>query len=105
MRTADEMVGDEGTAVNATAGAVEGVRRLFRYGGQTFPDPGPAYSVENVLRHLQGFLPELAQAKVEEKQLPDGMLEITFSKQVARKGAACQGAARKRMAEGHADAG
>jgi PRTRC genetic system protein C len=100
MITADAMVGDGRTAVSATAGAVAGVRRLFRYGGQTFPDPGPAYSVENVLRHLQGFLPELAQAKVEEKQLPDGTLEITFSKQVARKGAA-----RKGTAEGHADAG
>jgi PRTRC genetic system protein C len=105
MRTADEMVGDEGTAVNATAGAMAAVRRLFRYGGQTFPDPGPEYSVEHVLRHLQGFLPELAQAKVEEKQLPDGTLEITFSKQVARKGAARKGAARQGTAEGHADAG
>jgi hypothetical protein len=35
----------------------------------------------------EGFLPELGHAKTEEKLLEDGTLEITFSKQVTRKGA------------------
>lgn len=62
-------------------------RRIFRYGGQSFPDPGAAYSSEDVRRHLQTFLPELGHARTEEKVLPDGTLEVTFSKQVTRKGA------------------
>lgn len=34
------------------------------------------------------YLPELGPAKTEEKLLEDGTLEITFSKQVTRKGLA-----------------
>ena len=75
------------TAVHATAGASGYTRRVFKYGGQTFPDPGRQYSVENVLRHLQTFLPELGHARTEETLLADGTLEVTFSKQVTRKGA------------------
>ena len=62
-------------------------QRVFRYDGQTFPDPGPAYTVEQVLTHLRGFFPELGQARTIEKRLPDGTLEITFRKRVTRKGA------------------
>ena len=60
--------------------------RLFKYGDKTFPDPGAEYSAEQVLQHLRTFLPELGHASVTEKTLPDGALEITFSKQVTRKG-------------------
>jgi PRTRC genetic system protein C len=63
------------------------VRRVFRYGDKTFPDPGSEYSPEQVLNHLKTYLPELGHAKTEEKLLEDGTLEITFSKQVTRKGA------------------
>ena len=63
------------------------VRRTFRYGDKTFPDPGAQYSPEQVLNHLKGFFPELGHAKTEEKTLADGTLEITFSKQVTHKGA------------------
>ena len=61
-------------------------QRIFRYGDQTFPDPGPQYSVEQILSHLKGYFPELGHAKTEEKQMDDGTLEFTFSKQVTRKG-------------------
>lgn len=61
-------------------------RRIFRYGDKSFPDPGSEYSPEQVLNHLKGFFPELGHAKTEEKILADGTLEITFSKQVTRKG-------------------
>ena len=62
-------------------------RRIFRYGDKTFPDPGAEYSVDNVLHHMCAFFPELGHAKTEEKTLADGTQEITFSKQVTRKGA------------------
>jgi PRTRC genetic system protein C len=62
------------------------VQRIFRYADQTFPDPGPQYSVEQILSHLKGYFPELGHAKTEEKCLEDGTLEITFRKQVTRKG-------------------
>ncbi|MCB0031028.1 MAG: hypothetical protein KDE28_24115, partial [Anaerolineales bacterium] len=55
-------------------------------GQQTFPDPGAEYSTEQVLNHLRAFFPELGHARMDEKTLADGTLEITFSKQVTRKG-------------------
>lgn len=61
-------------------------RRVFRYGDKEFPDPGGEYSPEQVLNHLKSYFPELGHAKTEEKVLDDGTLEITFSKQVTRKG-------------------
>ena len=61
--------------------------RIFKYADKTFPDPGAEYSVEQVLAHLRTFFPELGHAKTEEKTLDNGTQEITFSKQVTRKGA------------------
>ena len=61
--------------------------RIFKYADKIFPDPGPEYSAAQVLQHLRTFFPELGHAKTEEKTLDNGMLEITFSKQVTRKGA------------------
>ncbi|MCP4288868.1 MAG: hypothetical protein GY792_31340, partial [Gammaproteobacteria bacterium] len=61
-------------------------RRVFKYGSTEFPDPGSEYTPEQILAHLKGFYPELGHAKIEKKTLPDGALEITFSKQVTRKG-------------------
>jgi PRTRC genetic system protein C len=61
-------------------------KRVFTYGQQTFPDPGAEYSAEQVLNHLRTFFPELGHARVDEKTLADGTLEIAFSKQVTRKG-------------------
>jgi len=62
------------------------VRRLFKYGSHTFEDPGPEYTAEHVLHQLKTFFPALGHARVDEKTLPDGTLEISFSKQVTRKG-------------------
>ena len=61
-------------------------RRVFRYGEKEFPDPGPEYSIAQILQHLKTYFPELGHAKTEEKMLDDGTLEVTFSKQVTRKG-------------------
>lgn len=63
-------------------------RRVFVYDGHTFDDPGAEYSVEQVQNHLVAYFPAMAHAAVEEKALPDGTREITFRKQVARKGCA-----------------
>ena len=60
--------------------------RIFKYADKTFPDPGPEYSVAQVLQHLRTFFPDLGHARTEEKTLADGTREITFSKQVTRKG-------------------
>ena len=30
-------------------------RRVFKYGGKEFPDPGAEYTSEHVLNHLKGF--------------------------------------------------
>lgn len=62
------------------------VRRVFRYGGKTFSDPGSEYTPEQILNQLKTYFPELGHAKIEEKRLADGTLEISFSKQVTRKG-------------------
>lgn len=61
-------------------------RRVFKYGGKAFPDPGAAYTSQQVLEHIKGFFPELGNATIDEKELEDGTLEITFSKQVTTKG-------------------
>lgn len=61
-------------------------RRVFVYDGHRFDDPGAEYSVEQVQNHLVLYFPAIAHAVVEEKTLPDGTREITFRKQVARKG-------------------
>ncbi|MDT8307647.1 MAG: PRTRC system protein C [Anaerolineae bacterium] len=61
-------------------------RRIFIYGDHRFDDPGSEYTAEQIRQHLVQYYPELAHATTEEKTLPDGTMEITFRKQVARKG-------------------
>lgn len=61
-------------------------RRIFIYGDHRFDDPGATYTIEQIRTHLTAYFPELAHATMEEKRLPDGTVEITFRKQVARKG-------------------
>ena len=60
--------------------------RVFKYGGKVFPDPGAEYTSQQVLDHIKNFFPELGNATIDETQLKDGTLEITFSKQVTTKG-------------------
>ncbi len=69
-----------------TAQTNEQPRRVFRYGSTEFPDPGSEHTPQHILAHLTTYYPELGNAKIEEKTLPDGTLEITFSKQVTQKG-------------------
>jgi PRTRC genetic system protein C len=66
-------------------------RRVFVYGDHRFDDPGVQYTTEQVRQHLVQYFPEMAHATVEEKTLPDGTAEVTFRKQVARKGSADSG--------------
>jgi len=60
--------------------------RIFKYGDQTYDDPGEEYTVEDVKRHLTTYFPELAQATIEEKTQDDGTVEVTFVKQAGKKG-------------------
>ena len=60
--------------------------RIFKYLDFTFPEPGAEFTAEQVRQHLAGIYPEIAYASTEEKELPDGTVEITFRKQIARKG-------------------
>ncbi len=66
--------------------ATAAARRVFIYGDHRFEDPGGEYTVEQIRQHLVQYFPEMAHATVEEKTLPDGTVEVTFRKQVARKG-------------------
>lgn len=61
-------------------------QRIFRYGDHTIPDPGLAFTPEQVRAHLVTYFPELAQATIQETTLADGTVEITFRKQVTTKG-------------------
>ena len=65
--TTEEVPITDDTAVPATAGATGYARRIFKYGGQTFPDPGAEYSADNVLHHPPAFLPGVGRAKKEGK--------------------------------------
>ncbi len=62
-------------------------KRVFKYDGKTYEDPGAEYTIEQIKQHLAGTFPEVAQAKAEEKTLDDGTLEITFVKRAGTKGA------------------
>lgn len=61
-------------------------RRIFIYNEHRFNDPGAEYTIEQIQQHLVQYFPEVAHATTEEKTLADGTVEITFRKQVARKG-------------------
>ncbi len=73
------------------------VKRLFVYGDQTFNDPGPAYTTDQIRSHLAAFFPELGQATIAERQREDGVVEITFHKQITTKGGGDATAETKRI--------
>ncbi len=63
--------------------------RIFKYNGQSYADPNTetvTYTVEEIQKQLAGVFPEIAQASVEKKTLPDGTEEITFVKKAGTKG-------------------
>jgi len=70
---------------NSTQNSVP-VRRVFRYGDHEFDDPGREYTVDQVRQILLPYFSELAHPTTDEKMLEDGTLQITFRKQVRRKG-------------------
>ena len=72
------------------------VKRIFIYGDQTFADPGAVYTPDQIRAHLSAFFPELGQATIVEKQREDGVVEITFHKQITTKGSGAATAASSR---------
>jgi PRTRC genetic system protein C len=61
--------------------------RVFKYGDQSWADPGEQYTEKDVQNQLATFLPELTNAGVQKKNLPDGTVEIEFVKKSGTKGA------------------
>lgn len=61
-------------------------RRVFLYDNQVFEDPGPEYSVQDVLNFLATTYPELGNGTWTSRNLPDGGEEITFVKVTGEKG-------------------
>ncbi len=60
--------------------------RLFLYDGQVFEDPGPEYSIQDVLDFLAQTYPELGNGTWTSRTLPDSTEEITFVKVTGEKG-------------------
>ena len=65
-------------------------RRVFLYDNQVFEDPGPEYSVQDVLNFLATTYPELGNGTWTSRTLPDdatgAVEEITFVKVTGEKG-------------------
>ena len=61
-------------------------KRVFVYDGQYFEDPGPEYTIEDVLRFLASTYPELENGAWNSRLMPDGAEEITFIKVTGEKG-------------------
>lgn len=70
-----------------TTAITTSANRIFKYGTHSFPDPGGQHTTEDVLNHLRAYFPELGNASTEQTTLANGTIEITFHKQVTRKGA------------------
>jgi PRTRC genetic system protein C len=60
--------------------------RVFRYEDQTYEDPGPEFTNEDVRASLVAVFPELAKATIETTDLPDGRVEVRFVKRAGTKG-------------------
>ncbi len=60
--------------------------RIFRYNHHVYADVDPGFSPEDVRRALVQHFPKLATARIEEKVLEDGAVEVRFVEDVGRKG-------------------
>jgi len=60
--------------------------RVFKYGTHRFENIDPAFSPEDVRRALVQHFPKLATARIQEKTLPNGDVEIEFVEVVGQKG-------------------
>ena len=61
-------------------------KRVFLYGGKVFEDPGPEYSIQDIMGFLAETYPELTSGTWSSRALPDGSEEITFVKVTGEKG-------------------
>jgi PRTRC genetic system protein C len=61
-------------------------KRVFVYDGQYFEDPGPEYTIEDVLNFLAQTYPELENGAWHSRRMPDDTEEITFVKVTGEKG-------------------
>lgn len=65
--------------------------RIFKYNDNTFQDPGPEWSVEDVKSALAQSFPEIAQSTTTQRDLGNGDTEIVFIKKSGTKGAGNNG--------------
>lgn len=61
-------------------------KRVFLYDGQYFEDPGPEYTITDVLNFLAQTYPELENGTWHSRLMPDDTEEITFVKVTGDKG-------------------
>lgn len=71
--------------------------RVFKYGDQSWEDPGQEFSNEDVRQQLTTVFPELARADIVTTDLPDGRVQVEFVKRAGTKGCA------SRFAETHVE--
>lgn len=60
--------------------------RVFKYGDQSWEDPGPQFSNEDVRQQLTTVFPELARADIVTTDLEDGRQQVEFIKRAGTKG-------------------
>jgi PRTRC genetic system protein C len=66
--------------------------RVFVVDGREFPDPNPAWTIEEVRQHMAGYFPELSNAETKESKRPNkdnpAVMDdiIEFKKRVGTKG-------------------
>lgn len=65
-------------------------KRIFKYDGREFQDPGSHYSNEEVRDSLRVYYPELASAEIEVKELNADTQEILFEKVAGTKGGSAE---------------
>ncbi len=62
-------------------------KRIFVYGDKEYEDHDPSMSKEEVRAQFAGYFPELANASIETKVMPDGTERVVFAKKAGTKGA------------------
>lgn len=60
--------------------------RVFKYGDQSWEDPGQEFSNEDVRQQLTTVFPELARADIVTTDLEDGRVQVEFIKRAGTKG-------------------
>lgn len=60
--------------------------RIFKFGDNTFEDPGEDFSIADVKKALASSFPEINNSIVEEETAEDGTVTVTFVKRSGTKG-------------------